>query len=43
VNVSPKVVLVGKGVMYDTGGLDIKPGNSMGGMKKDMAGAAEVT
>lgn len=38
----PKVTLVGKGVAYDTGGLDIKPGNSMAGMKKDMAGAAQV-
>jgi leucyl aminopeptidase len=38
----PKITLVGKGVAYDTGGLDIKPGGSMGGMKKDMAGAAQV-
>lgn len=38
----PKVTLVGKGVAYDTGGLDIKPGHSMAGMKKDMAGAAQV-
>ncbi len=37
-----KITLVGKGVAYDTGGLDIKPGGSMGGMKKDMAGAAQV-
>jgi hypothetical protein len=36
------VTLVGKGVCYDTGGLDIKPGGSMFAMKKDMAGAAQV-
>jgi len=38
----PKVTLVGKGVCFDTGGLNIKPGNSMGLMKKDMGGAANV-
>jgi leucyl aminopeptidase len=37
---APKVTLVGKGVCFDTGGLDIKPASSMGLMKKDMAGAA---
>lgn len=37
------MTLVGKGVMYDTGGLDIKPGGSMGAMKKDMGGAAKVS
>ena len=36
----PTVTLVGKGVCFDTGGLNIKPGNSMGLMKKDMGGAA---
>ncbi len=36
----PKVTLVGKGVCFDTGGLDIKPGSSMLLMKKDMGGAA---
>ncbi len=36
----PKVTLVGKGVIFDTGGLNIKPGNSMALMKKDMGGAA---
>lgn len=36
----PKVTLVGKGVCFDTGGLDIKPGASMLLMKKDMGGAA---
>ncbi|MGY2050638.1 leucyl aminopeptidase family protein [Methylobacterium sp. JK268] len=36
----PKVTLVGKGVAFDTGGLDIKPSAAMLLMKKDMAGAA---
>lgn len=36
----PKVTLVGKGVIFDTGGLNIKPDNSMLLMKKDMGGAA---
>lgn len=36
----PKVTLIGKGVCFDTGGLDIKPGASMLLMKKDMGGAA---
>ena len=39
---APKVTLVGKGVCFDTGGLNIKPGASMGLMKKDMGGAANV-
>ncbi len=38
----PKVTLVGKGVCFDTGGLNIKPGASMGLMKKDMGGGATV-
>ena len=38
----PKVTLVGKGVCFDTGGLNLKPGGSMGLMKKDMGGAAHV-
>jgi len=38
----PTVTLVGKGVCFDTGGLNIKPGSSMGLMKKDMGGAANV-
>ncbi len=38
----PAVTLVGKGVCFDTGGLNIKPGSSMGLMKKDMGGAATV-
>ncbi|MDG2000070.1 MAG: leucyl aminopeptidase family protein [Amylibacter sp.] len=37
-----KITLVGKGVCFDTGGLNIKPGASMGLMKKDMGGAATV-
>jgi leucyl aminopeptidase len=36
----PRVSLVGKGVCFDTGGLDIKPDSSMLNMKKDMGGAA---
>jgi leucyl aminopeptidase len=39
---APKVTLVGKGVVFDTGGLDIKPSSSMLLMKKDMGGAANV-
>ncbi|MEM0898940.1 MAG: leucyl aminopeptidase family protein [Pseudomonadota bacterium] len=39
---APKLTLVGKGVAYDTGGLNIKPGGSMRIMKKDMGGAAHV-
>ncbi|MEM8748744.1 MAG: leucyl aminopeptidase family protein [Pseudomonadota bacterium] len=38
----PKITLVGKGVTFDTGGLNIKPGGSMALMKKDMGGAANV-
>jgi leucyl aminopeptidase len=38
----PKVTLVGKGVCFDTGGLDIKPSAAMLIMKKDMGGAANV-
>jgi leucyl aminopeptidase len=37
---APKVTLVGKGVCFDTGGLDIKPSSGMLNMKKDMGGAA---
>jgi leucyl aminopeptidase len=39
---SRPIVLVGKGVTYDTGGYDIKHGGNMKGMKTDMAGAAAV-
>jgi leucyl aminopeptidase len=38
----PKVTLVGKGVCFDTGGLDLKPSTGMLMMKKDMGGAATV-
>jgi leucyl aminopeptidase len=37
---APKLTLVGKGVVFDTGGLDIKPASGMELMKKDMGGAA---
>ncbi len=40
---SKPIILVGKGVVYDTGGLNIKTGEYMAGMKGDMAGAAIVT
>lgn len=39
---SPTLVLVGKGVCFDSGGLDIKPAAGMKLMKKDMGGAAHV-
>jgi len=38
----PKVTLVGKGVCFDTGGLDLKPAAGMRLMKKDMGGAANI-
>ena len=38
----PRVTLVGKGVCFDSGGLDIKPSHGMRLMKKDMGGAAHV-
>ncbi|MEX0280151.1 MAG: M17 family metallopeptidase [Arenibacterium sp.] len=38
----PKLTLVGKGVCFDTGGLNLKPRGSMALMKKDMGGAANV-
>ena len=38
----PRLTLVGKGVIFDTGGLNLKPGGSMALMKKDMGGAATV-
>ncbi len=38
----PRVALVGKGVVFDTGGLDLKPSSGMRWMKKDMGGAAHV-
>lgn len=39
VNTLP-IVLVGKGIIFDTGGMNLKPGSFMDGMKSDMAGAA---
>src|SRR5499433_3084106 len=38
----PKVTLIGKGVCFDSGGLDIKPESGMLNMKKDMGGAAAM-
>lgn len=38
----PVLALVGKGVVFDTGGLDLKPSSGMRLMKKDMGGAAHV-
>ena len=38
----PLVALVGKGVVFDTGGLDLKPSSGMRLMKKDMGGAAHA-
>ena len=40
---APKLTLVGKGVCFDSGGLDIKPAAGMRLMKKDMGGAAVMT
>ncbi len=37
---APKITLIGKGVCFDTGGLDLKPESAMLNMKKDMGGAA---
>jgi len=39
---APKITIVGKGVCFDTGGLDIKPSSGMLLMKKDMGGAANA-
>ncbi|PJG49076.1 aminopeptidase [Sphingobium sp. LB126] len=38
----PKVAIVGKGICFDSGGLDIKPSSAMRLMKKDMGGAAHA-
>jgi len=38
----PHIVIVGKGVCFDTGGLDVKPAEGMRHMKKDMGGAAHA-
>lgn len=42
INLRP-IILVGKGIVYDTGGLNLKTGDFMAGMNGDMAGAATVT
>ena len=39
---TPPIILVGKGITFDSGGLSIKPGNAMDEMKYDMSGAASV-
>ncbi|HYC14728.1 MAG TPA: leucyl aminopeptidase family protein, partial [Stellaceae bacterium] len=39
---APKLTLVGKGVCFDSGGLDLKPAQGMRMMKKDMGGAATL-
>lgn len=39
---APMLVIIGKGVVFDTGGLDIKPSAGMRQMKKDMGGAAHA-
>jgi len=39
---APKLTLIGKGVTFDTGGLDLKPASAMELMKKDMGGAAHA-
>ena len=39
---APRLVIIGKGVTFDTGGLDLKPSPSMRLMKKDMGGAAHA-
>lgn len=39
---APPIVLVGKGITFDSGGLSIKPANAMDEMKYDMSGAASV-
>lgn len=38
----PKITLIGKGITFDSGGLDLKPSKAMETMKKDMGGAATV-
>jgi leucyl aminopeptidase len=38
----PAIVLIGKGITFDTGGISIKPSEGMGNMKSDMGGAAAV-
>jgi leucyl aminopeptidase len=38
----PRIAIIGKGIIFDTGGLNLKPGSSMRLMKKDMGGAAHA-
>ncbi len=38
----PRLTIIGKGITFDTGGLNIKPGSGMAAMKKDMGGAAHA-
>lgn len=40
---SQPIVLAGKGITFDSGGISIKPGENMGNMRMDMSGAASVT
>ena len=40
--VEKTIMLVGKGITYDTGGADIKAGGVMAGMSRDKCGAADV-
>jgi leucyl aminopeptidase len=39
---NPRIAIIGKGISFDTGGLNLKPGSSMRHMKKDMGGAAHA-
>lgn len=39
---TPHLALIGKGIMFDSGGISLKPANSMGSMKLDMMGAGSV-
>ena len=38
----PRIAIIGKGISFDSGGLDIKPASAMRAMKKDMGGAAHA-
>ncbi len=40
--IGPKITIIGKGITFDTGGLDLKPSKAMEIMKKDMGGAAHA-
>ncbi|MBN2544156.1 MAG: leucyl aminopeptidase [Spirochaetes bacterium] len=41
-NKKPTICLIGKGITYDTGGINLKPGSALDDMKSDMSGAATV-